>query len=249
VYGRENGYPILGCHGLAGSVYTDGLDEHTPIKYILIARPGYGKSDFWLMENISEWPEIIEPFLNYLRIDSFDVVGISAGAPYAYAAAVHYPDRVKNVFINKGLGAIYRPDIIALYPNEIEKELSIYQKGTLKEIADTIQKTYVAVLTEEQKQIPYIRDSLVGACMGMAACGKLEFMSDWGFHIEDVKQPVYLYHCRDDQEVPFAIAEKTASYLPNAKMFVRDTGGHMSSELMKDMMDKIIELYFPPKNI
>ncbi|MDR1245943.1 MAG: hypothetical protein LBK57_02820, partial [Clostridiales Family XIII bacterium] len=87
--------------------------------------------------------------------------------------------------------------------------------------------------------IPYIRDSLVGGCMGMAACGKLEFMADWGFDIENVTQPVYMYHCRDDSEVPFAMAEKTKEYLPNAAMFARDTGGHLSPELMTDMMETI----------
>lgn len=245
VYGQEDGYPIVGCHGLLGSVFSDGADEllaGVPIRYILIARPGYGRSDFFLMKNIAEWPEIIKPLLEHLNIDAFDLVGISAGAPYAYATAAAFPDRVKNVFINKGFAAIYKPEILSLYPEVVQKELVVFQKESLANIADLLNKTYLSQLTQEHKLLPYIRDSMVGGCMGMAACGKLEFM-DWGFRIEDVEQPVMLYHCRDDQEVPFAMAEKTMEYLKNAELIAHDTGGHMSEKLMMDMMNRIIAVY------
>jgi len=52
-----------------------------------------------------------------------------------------------------------------------------------------------------------------------------------------------LYHCRDDQEVPFAMAEKTMGYLKHAEMIAHDTGGHMSEKLMMAMMQKIISIY------
>lgn len=245
VYGAKDGYSILGCHGLAGSVFAEGTDamiKGIPIRYILIARPGYGRSDFFMLENIAEWPGIIEPLLEHLKIDDFDVIGLSAGAPYAYSLAVAYPDKVKNVFINKGLGAIYKPEVLALYPDGIEEEIGIYKNGSLDEIAEQIQRSYIAHFTDEQKKIPYIRDSIVGGCMGMASCGKLEF-SDWGFAVEDVAQPVLMFHCRDDQEVPFSTAEKTKEYLKNAELIAHDTGGHMSEALMMDMMNRIIALY------
>lgn len=66
----------------------------------------------------------------------------------------------------------------------------------------------------------------------------------------DVSQPiintediVLLFHCRDDQEVPFAIAEKTMTYLKNAEMIAHDTEGHLSEALMMDMMNRIIAKY------
>jgi pimeloyl-ACP methyl ester carboxylesterase len=200
------------------------------------------------MENIAQWSELLRPLLKQLAVGDFDVVGISAGAPYAYAVAAAFPDRVKNVFINKGLAAIYKPEVLKLYPDEAASEITIYQKGSLEEIAENLQKNYLTNLTDEQKAIPYIRDSMVGGCMGMAACGKLEFMTDWGFDIEKITQPVYLYHCRDDREVPFALAEKTMEYLPNATMFARDTGGHLSPELMADMMETIKKIHLSAKS-
>lgn len=245
VYGQKDGYPVVGFHGLAGSVFADGTDEllaGVPIRYIVIARPGYGRSDFFLMKNIAQWPQIIKPLLEHLNVTVFDVVGISAGAPYAYAAAAAFPDRVKNVFINKGLGAVYKPEVLALYPESAKKELVVYQKESLEHIAELLYKTYFSQLAEEYKQLPYIRDSMVGGCMGMAACGKLEYM-DWGFDIEAVEQPVMLYHCRDDQEVPFAMAEKTMEYLKHGEMIAHDTGGHMSEKLMMSMMQRIISIY------
>ena len=175
VYGQKDGYPIVACHGLAGSVFADGVDElleGCPIRYVLIARPGYGRSDFFPMKNIAEWPEIIKPLLEHLNIEAFDVVGISAGAPYAYATAVAFPDSVKNVFINKGLAAIYKPEILSLYPDAAQKEQVFYKKESLENIADLLYNTYLSQLTEEHKQLPYIRDSMVGGCMGMARLRK-----------------------------------------------------------------------------
>ena len=246
VYGDKGGYPILSFHGLAGSVDVDGMDEQltgTGLKWICAARPGYGESDFFLMENIAGWVELLRPLLKRLDVDDFDVVGISAGAAYAYAVAAAFPNKVKNVFICKGIAAIYKPEVLTLYPDKAASEIAIYQNGSLEEIAENLRKNYLAHLTDEQKAIPHIRDSMVGGCMGMAACGKLEFMTDWGFDIEKVMQPVYLYHCRDDSEVPFAMAEKTKEYLPNAAMFTRDTGGHLAPELMADMMKAIKKLH------
>lgn len=248
VYGKEDGYPILSFHGLAGTVESDGLDEQlagTNLRVITTARPGYGESDFFLMENIAQWPELLQPLLKELRIGDFDVAGISAGTPYAYAVAAAFPGRVRHVFINKGLAAVHKPEILAMYPEEVKKELEVYLRGDLEEIAEQLQRTYLEHLTEEHRKLPYIRDSIVVGCMGMAACGKLEFM-DWGFDLETVMQPVYLFHCRDDAEVPFAMAEKTMEYLPRAEMTAHDTGGHMSEALTADMMTRILSIHSGP---
>lgn len=245
VYGKEDGYPILSFHGLAGTVESEGLNEQlagTNLRVVNTARPGYGESDFFLMENIAQWPELLHPLFERLEIIEFDVVGISAGAPYAYAVASAFPDRVQHVFINKGLAAVHKPEVLSMYPEGVKKELEVYLKGSLEEIAEQIRSTYLAHLTEEHRQLPYIRDSIVGSCMGMAACGKLEFM-DWGFDLGTVMQPVYLFHCRDDAEVPFAMAEKTMGYLPHAEMTTHDTGGHMSEALTAAMMTRILSIH------
>lgn len=244
VYGAPDGYPVIGCHGLAGSVEAQVFDAALSVaglRYILVARPGYGQSDFYEMATPLTWAEDMDTFFSSLGVDEFDIVGMSAGAVYAYALAACYPERVKTVYIHSGMGAIYKPDVVALYPNTpgFAEELERHKSGTLEDIADTIFKAYIEPLPEEMRQFPMIRDSIVGGCLGMAQTAKLEFLP-WGFEIEDITQPVRMFHSRSDEEVPYTIAVKSMCYMQNATIKSYENEPHASEGMLRDVMMKIV---------
>ncbi len=247
VYGAKGGYPIIGCHGLAGSVEAKGLDRplaKAGLRYILIARPGYGKSDFYEMETAFCWADEIAPLLEKLNIEEFDVVGMSAGAVYAYALAAAFPKRVKALCIYSGIGAIYKPEVITLYPQspELTQAIELYTKSSLADIASALYKAYIEPMPKRMRKIPMIRDSVKGGCMGMAQTARLEFLP-WGFEIEEVAQPVRMFHSRSDAEVPYAIAEKTMGYLKDASMRTYEKESHQSPKMLKDVMKEIVSAH------
>ena len=91
-YGAPDGQPLLLLHGLVGSVCSDGLEEQLrafPLRVIALARPGYGASDYFDMDCAADWGRHLAGFFEYLGIQRFDVLGISAGAPYAYLSLIH----------------------------------------------------------------------------------------------------------------------------------------------------------------
>lgn len=243
-YGDQNGYAVLGFHGLIGTVDMEGFDEQIaglPVQYILIARPGYGRSDYYPMENIMQWTKDLKELLDAFHIKECDIVGMSAGAPYAYALAVAEPNRVRSLYIYSGIGAIYKPDVLACYEQteNFFRELDLFQNGTPEDIATYLNQLYILPLPAEQKREQAIIDSTANEGLGMALCAKLEFQH-WGFDIEKVEQPVRIYHSRDDEEVPYSMAEKTASYLKNVRVYSYAGEPHTSSVIMEDIMKTLI---------
>src|SRR4030065_1299004 len=84
-YGDVNGYPILVQHGMIASICDyhlfDSLIEAKK-RLICIARPGYGESSPYQMENIAEWGKIVSILVDNLGLSKFDVFGILSGAPF-----------------------------------------------------------------------------------------------------------------------------------------------------------------------
>ena len=108
-YGAPDGHPVLLLHGLVGSVISEGMEEQLagiPLRVLALARPGYGASDYFEMSCVADWPRQLKAFLDNLGLHSFDVYAISAGAPYGYALAAFYPDRVRAVYVNSGIPAV-----------------------------------------------------------------------------------------------------------------------------------------------
>ena len=118
-YGTSTGKPVLLLHGLVGSICSEGMEESLcglPMRVIALARPGYGDSDYFDMDCVADWGRLLTEFWDHLGLQSFDIVGISAGAPYAYSLAALYPDRIGTVYINSGIPAVRFPNVLAQYP-------------------------------------------------------------------------------------------------------------------------------------
>jgi predicted alpha/beta hydrolase family esterase len=58
--------------------------------------------------------------------------------------------------------------------------------------------------------------------------------------------PVFLYHSRDDETVPFAHLALYARRLPNATIHAREGGGHQLNNDLSGVADDIKSLFFAP---
>ncbi|MCU0522395.1 MAG: hypothetical protein MUF84_17100, partial [Anaerolineae bacterium] len=54
----------------------------------------------------------------------------------------------------------------------------------------------------------------------------------WGFRLAEARTPVVMQHSRTDDNVPFALAERTARMLPDCRLVVRESGPHFSPALL-----------------
>jgi pimeloyl-ACP methyl ester carboxylesterase len=91
--------PILYLHGAIGSPRwrTPALDAvitSLGVRYIVVDRPGFGGSDPAPARTVADFAGDVEQLADAIGLDRFAVVGVSAGAPYAFACAWAMPERV-----------------------------------------------------------------------------------------------------------------------------------------------------------
>jgi pimeloyl-ACP methyl ester carboxylesterase len=235
-FGNKNGFPILIQHGLIASINEISIFKkliENGFRIIAIARPGYGESSPYIMKSISEWGDIISILIKELKIDTFEVFGISSGAPYAYSIGYKFPEKAKNIFILSGIPALYDEQIQSFWPHKISKEEDIkyFQKLAFD--------LFFSKLSQEDLLKDDIRDSMMNDCLGLAQDLMLR-SRDWGFRLSDIKNKVYMQHSRYDEAVPFITAEKTAQLLPNCEFIIKESKEHFSLSISDEFIDQVL---------
>ena len=106
-YGDPSGVPVIFCHGWPSSRTMAQLADEPAralgVRIISPDRPGISSSSVQLDRKLSDWPSLVERLAGDLELGDFRILAISGGAPYAYAAAVAIPERVRAIAIVGGV--------------------------------------------------------------------------------------------------------------------------------------------------
>jgi pimeloyl-ACP methyl ester carboxylesterase len=98
--GAPDGVPVFFLHGCPDTRHAayagDAAARRTGVRLVAVNRPGYGTSDAYASTHLSV-AEDVAGVADQLGIDSFAVLGMSIGGPYALACAARHPDRVTAV--------------------------------------------------------------------------------------------------------------------------------------------------------
>lgn len=232
-YGPPSGYPLLVQHGLIASIREEQLFDQllaAGLRVICAARPGYGDSSPFPLANVAEWGEIVAILMDELHLAQVDLLGISSGAPYAYAVAHQRPTQVRNLFIFSGIPALYDDEVLALWPHPVNKA------ATVPELAALAKALFFSNLTPADRLQPDIQDSLCNDCFGLGLDWQIR-CRDWGFQLAEITQPVYMEHSRTDNLPP---VERTAALLPHCRLTIRESGEHFSRELLDEFIKTIV---------
>lgn len=84
-HGDPDGPPVVFCHGTPGSRRSAALLEDLPLCIIAPDRPGIGGSDPNPELSFDAWRADVVELTDALDVESFGVLGFSAGAPFALA--------------------------------------------------------------------------------------------------------------------------------------------------------------------
>lgn len=85
-HGDPDGPPVVFCHGTPGSRRSAALLGDLPLCVIAPDRPGIGGSDPNPELSFDAWRADVVELTDALGVESFGVLGFSAGAPFALAA-------------------------------------------------------------------------------------------------------------------------------------------------------------------
>ena len=235
-YGGKTGFPILINHGLIASIDDYTLFERLiriNARLVCIARPGYGESSPYVLQNIAEWAELVEILVNHLQLAQFDVLGMSSGAPYSYALGYKFPDRVRHIYIYSGIPALYDAEVQSHWPFEVKKGASIAEMQSLA------RELFFSYLSKEDLESNEIKDSMRNNCFGIAQDLRIR-CNNWGFDLSQIRQKVYMQHSKIDGAVPFITAELTSKRLPNCKLIAKEDGEHFSPESLGEFIESVI---------
>src|SRR5438309_9029044 len=109
-YGDPNGEPVIFCHGWPSSrlmaQFTHDAARELGVRIISPDRPGIADSSFVAERKLLDWTPLVSELANFLELEKFRVLGISGGAPYAYALAWAMPERVRVIAVVSGAANI-----------------------------------------------------------------------------------------------------------------------------------------------
>jgi pimeloyl-ACP methyl ester carboxylesterase len=255
-YGDLNGTPVFFCHGWPSSrsmaTLTEDAARDLGVRIISPDRPGINESGFQEQRTLLDWPVLLQELAAQLGIGKFRVLGISGGAPYAFASAWSMPEQVEAIAVvsgvppiaelqgDDGLLRLYRW-MLALYrkqPRLLRNCFYLARPFASRRIPLRLRPTILRLLQPCDAAV--LRDSRAfEACFesqrrawrasarGVMVDAEI-YARPWGFALEEVQTPVRLWHGKTDRSFSYYLAEHVAQRLPNCRARFVDGAGHYS---------------------
>jgi pimeloyl-ACP methyl ester carboxylesterase len=266
--GPESGTPLLFHVGTPGAglpfaPFVAYLAERG-LRYVSFSRPGYGSSTRREGREVVDVVGDSAAVLDAIGAEQCYVVGWSGGGPHALACAARLPDRViaaatvggvapypaKGLDWTAGMGAENVEEFAAALAGA--EELIAFMEGaapvlrvvTPEEVADAF-----GDLIDDVD-----RGSLTGAfsvwmadvfheALRVGYWGwfddDMAFIGPWGFELDEIGVPTFIWQGAHDRMVPFAHGEWLAAHIPSARPRLFAEHGHLS--LAVDSLPRILD--------
>jgi pimeloyl-ACP methyl ester carboxylesterase len=253
-YGNLQGRPLFLFHGTPGSRMfqpPEAVTRDMGVRLICVDRPGYGASTFQVGRGFLDWPKDVSALADAVGIREFAVAGHSGGGPYALACACCLPDRVSAAAVLSGAGPVDTPGATeGLTPlHGLAFSIGRYSPWFLirtltwfffrKAAADPARAIDIdardrSSADEEVLKIPGVRENCIESDIEAYRQGLRGFSWEvrlltrpWGFALEEIRTPVYLWHGTDDDFTTTGMARYMAAKIPDCRSYIYEHEGHM----------------------
>jgi pimeloyl-ACP methyl ester carboxylesterase len=249
-YGDLSGKPVFHFHGSGGSRLEHPWDESIlpdlGIWLIVTDRPGHGLSDPQPERKLLDWPDDIVQLADHLGIDSFYVLGWSAGGPYALACAYKLKERVLGGAIVSGFAPPDRPgpsEGYSLFPRlfmfsarhfhlliKLFRKMGYSQVSSGKDIKiDGLIPQDKKILEKPENYQLYMADIREGYRHGWQgiALDDIIINNQWGFSLEDIQVRIDIWQGESDQNVPLNQGKYQHEKIPDNRFTVVQNQAHL----------------------
>lgn len=253
-YGAKSGPAVFYLHGYPGCRLSAGVFFDTPGKklgarVISVDRPGIGNSSPQPSRRLLDHANDIRELAEHLGLESYGVVGVSGGGPYALACAYALPAaNLKAISIIGGMGSmdmgtkgmnwlnwlyfkalLHCPFLIRWLQGRMLNVLNTISNEKIVELATRrlSRKPYSWVKAEGLSDPVFLnmmldltREHYKQGLEGHMEEGRI-FTSDWAFRLQDIRStiPIQLWYSKKDTNVPFRMGEAIAARLPSRPDF------------------------------
>jgi pimeloyl-ACP methyl ester carboxylesterase len=252
-YGDAQGAPVLFFHGLGTTRVACPPDESAAralgVRLIAVDRPGVGLSDPRPRRRLLDWPMDVVQLADQLAIDRFAVVGWSGGGPYAAACGYLLPHRVQAVGLvsapaplagEPAADYLRRFDRTAVRaagraPWAIRLALWHWGRPQRRNPERFFERSLAAMIEADQAalSLPEVRGRMIANSGELFRNGgrglydeALVLARRWGFRLEDLRVPVYIWHGELDHTVPPSMGRYLARSIPGSRAKFYPGEGH-----------------------
>jgi len=271
VSGPDGGRVLLFHHGTpGGSVQFRGMaDEVHERGHRLVtwSRAGYGASSRRPGRSVADEVADALAVLDHVGEDTCAVAGWSGGGPHALACGALAADRVRGVLCIAGVAPYDAEGLTFLdgmgQENHDEFGAALTGEPELRAYLEAARPELLRITGDQvQSQIetllpPVDRESLTGEfgdflarqfrqAVSVSVDGWLDddlaFTRPWGFDLDAIAVPTYLWQGSEDLMVPFSHGQWLAAHLPSAVVHLEPGEGHLSVGIgaMGRMLDELL---------
>lgn len=268
--GPPEGEPVVYCHGAIGTPLRAGVDLEAMayrlgIRHIAVNRPGFGGSDLVRGRRVLDFAADLEQLADALVLPRLRLVGVSAGGPYALAAARRLGDRITRVAVCSSLaplGVHHRTSGMSRWMRLALSALSA-APGPCTAAGDALVPVlrrhpgllhrviaaHAAPAERGRLADPGERAAAAGSFVEATAHGVAGMIEDyltcargWGFQPGDLDAEVHVWHGGLDPLVPVEHALQLAVALPRCRVFVDpDEGHHFFRRRLEEILGVLVD--------
>jgi pimeloyl-ACP methyl ester carboxylesterase len=271
VSGPDDGLTLVFHHGTPGSSYQLRFLERSAhdrgLRLVTASRPGYGGSTRRPGRRVVDVVDDTNALLDFVGAESCVIAGWSGGGPHALACAARL-DRALATLVIAGVAphpadgldwlAGMGQDNIDEFGASVDSEDALRRyleqeapglrdadaAGIIEAMRSLLPPIDQEMLTDEfgEDMAAMTHDALLSGIDGWLD-DDLAFVTDWGFALDEIRQPVAIWQGSVDLMVPFAHGGWLADHVPGAVAHLEDGQGHMSILIgaMDEMLDELAE--------
>ncbi|MFP4362884.1 MAG: alpha/beta fold hydrolase [Spirochaetia bacterium] len=238
------GAPLLVVHGLTGG-WDQALSSGTDItgsagRIIAPSRFGYPGSNLPENSTPQDQAAAYAQLLNYLNIESVDVLAVSAGGAPALAFALLYPERVRSlVLVSPAMPVPDAQEYMAGPPKAIYNDFLFWLMvrvfpGALRSLFGVSGQEYTDAGESERAALDRtIEGVLPIAPRREGVFNDLDITNydlvarPEAYPLEEIQAPVLVVNAENDPMAEISIVREASDRFPHAQLAVYPTGGHI----------------------
>jgi pimeloyl-ACP methyl ester carboxylesterase len=263
-FGDPEGFPVFVFHGGIGSrgfgmLFEDAASQ-VGARIVSPDRPGYGRSEPQPGRELLDWPDDVAALADDLDLESFGVLGVSGGGPFAAACAYELSDRLRGAALVSSAGPPGSPASLPgrLLMSVVRFAPWLARLPVRRPLRRARDDPVAAIETRaadkaEPEAAMWHSDAghILTASTAEAARQGSTYVAreislvagPWGFELADIEDPVGLWYGQLDRTIPVATGEYLADAMPGANLTVHDDVGHLSlpvtygAEILSTLLD------------
>ncbi|MDP9794166.1 pimeloyl-ACP methyl ester carboxylesterase [Catenuloplanes nepalensis] len=273
VSGPSDGVPLVFHHGTPGGVppfrSIQRAAHERGLRFVTFSRAGYGSSTRAAGREVVDVVADVRAVLDHLGAERCLVSGWSGGGPHALATAARLAGRVAGVLVIAGVAPHGLADLdfmagmgeenivefgharrgeAALRPY-LEQEAAGLRDtdaaGLVASLASILPPVDRAVLTDElgDDMLASFAEGLRSGVDGWVD-DDLAFVRPWGFSLDEITVPTFVWQGSEDLMVPFTHGRWLAAHIPGVVAHLEQGEGHLSIAVgaADRMLDELVRV-------